>query len=157
MEKTKNQSQYVHKLLVLCKTWNGPAISIEELESILSQHPDSAEKIIKTELTYYKRIHRSENIAAPSLLKLNKISHEERLSNLCIASNGQSTSFTTLSKNKDVLQVLLNNNQNQTNVKKKYLMCQIPIKMLKKHATPNSSLHNLKIYSSKGCIKTSHR
>ena len=43
------------------------------------------------------------------------------------------------------------------NVKKKYLMCQIPIKMLKQHATPNSSLHNLKIYSSKGCRKTSQR
>ena len=39
------------------------------------------------------------------------------------------------------------------NVKKKYLMCQIPIKMLKQHAIPNSSLHNLKIYSSKGCRK----
>ena len=39
------------------------------------------------------------------------------------------------------------------NVKKKYLMCQIPIKMLKQHATPNSSLYNLKIYSSKGCTK----
>ena len=43
------------------------------------------------------------------------------------------------------------------NVKKKYLMYQIPIKMLKQHATPNSSLHNLKIYSSKGCRKTSQR
>ena len=43
------------------------------------------------------------------------------------------------------------------NVKKKYLMCQIPIKMLKQNATPNSSLHNLKIYSSKGCRKTSQR
>ena len=31
------------------------------------------------------------------------------------------------------------------NVKKKHLMCQIPIKMLKQEATPNSSLHNLKI------------
>ena len=41
------------------------------------------------------------------------------------------------------------------NIKKKYLMCQIPIKMLKQHAIPNSSLHNLKIYSSKGCRKTS--
>ena len=40
------------------------------------------------------------------------------------------------------------------NVKKKYLMCQIPIKILKQHATPNSSLLNLKIYSSKGCRKT---
>ena len=41
------------------------------------------------------------------------------------------------------------------NIKKKYLMCQIPIKMLKQHAIPNSGLHNLKIYSSKGCTKTS--
>ena len=40
------------------------------------------------------------------------------------------------------------------NVKKKCLMCQIPIRMLKQHATPNSSLHKLKIYSSKGCRKT---
>ena len=43
------------------------------------------------------------------------------------------------------------------NVKKKYLMRQIPIKMLKQQATPNSSLSNLKIYSSKGCRKTSQR
>ena len=42
-------------------------------------------------------------------------------------------------------------------LKKKYLMCQIPIKMLKQEATPNSSLHNLKIYLSKGCRKTSQR
>ena len=75
MEEAKNHSQYVHKLLVLCKTWNGLAISIEELES---QHPDSVEKIVKTELAYYNHTHRSENIAAQSLFKLNKISHEER-------------------------------------------------------------------------------
>ena len=43
------------------------------------------------------------------------------------------------------------------NVKKEYLMCQIPSKMLKQHSTPNSSLYNLKIYSSKGCRKTSQR
>ena len=41
------------------------------------------------------------------------------------------------------------------NVKKKYLMCQIPIKMLKQEATPNSSLHNLKIYLTKRYRKTS--
>ena len=41
------------------------------------------------------------------------------------------------------------------NIKKKYLRCQLSIKMLKQHATPcNSSLDNLKIYSSKRCIKT---
>ena len=41
------------------------------------------------------------------------------------------------------------------NAKKKYLMCQIPIKMLKQHV--NASLHNLNIYSSKRCRKTSQR
>ena len=41
------------------------------------------------------------------------------------------------------------------NLKKKKLMCQIKMKMLKQEATPNSSLHNLKIDLSKGCRKTS--
>ena len=40
------------------------------------------------------------------------------------------------------------------NINKKYLMCQIPVKMVEQHAIPNSSLHNLKIDSSKGCRKT---
>ena len=43
------------------------------------------------------------------------------------------------------------------NVKKKYLICQILIKMLKQEATASSSLHNLKIYLSKGCRKTNQR
>ena len=43
------------------------------------------------------------------------------------------------------------------NVKKKYHICQIPIKMLKQEATQNSILHNLKIYLSKRCRKTSQR
>ena len=43
------------------------------------------------------------------------------------------------------------------NIKKNYLMCQIPIKMLKQHVIPNSSLHNVKIYSSSGCRKTNQR
>ena len=43
------------------------------------------------------------------------------------------------------------------NIKKKYLICQIPTKMLKQHAIRYSILHNLKIYSSKGCRKTSQR
>ena len=43
------------------------------------------------------------------------------------------------------------------NVKKKYQMYQISIKMLKQEATPNSSLHNLRIYLLKECRKTSQR
>ena len=38
-----------------------------------------------------------------------------------------------------------------------YLVCQIPIEMLKLNAIPNSSLHKLKSYSWKGCRKTSQR
>ena len=38
-------------------------------------------------------------------------------------------------------------------IKEKYLMCQIPIKMLKQHAIPNSSLHNLKIYCTEKLVK----
>ena len=43
------------------------------------------------------------------------------------------------------------------NIKKKYLTCLISIKMFNQHAVTNSSLHNLKIYSSKGCRKTSQK
>ena len=42
-------------------------------------------------------------------------------------------------------------------IKKKHLMCQISIKMLKHHTIPNSSLHNLKIYSSKVYGETCQR
>ena len=38
---------------------------------------------------------------------------------------------------------------------KKYLMCPMTIKMLMQHVIANSNLHNLKIYSLKGWIKTS--
>ena len=40
------------------------------------------------------------------------------------------------------------------NVKKKCLMSQVAVKILKQYATPNSSLLKLKIYSSKGYRKT---
>lgn len=90
----------------MCKSWNGPAVSIDELEHIITRNPDLVEKIVKTELTYYKHTHRSEVIASPHLFRLIKVSHEERLSNFCILLNGQSTSFTNLPKNKDALIIL---------------------------------------------------
>ena len=45
----------------------------------------------------------------------------------------------------------------QNKCKEKVTDVSDPNQMLKQHATPNSSLHNLKIYSSKGCRKTSQR
>ena len=43
------------------------------------------------------------------------------------------------------------------NIKKKYLKCHIPVKMLKQNAIHNSSLQNLKIYLSKGCGKANQK
>ena len=43
------------------------------------------------------------------------------------------------------------------NINKKYLIYQIPIKISKQYAIPNSSLQNLKIFSSKGYRKTSQK
>ena len=89
MQMAQKQSQYVNKLLGQCKSWNGPAVSIEELESILKKHPDRSEIIVKVELTYYKHTHRAEVIANPSLFKLIKVTHEDRLSNLMVLLNDQ--------------------------------------------------------------------
>ena len=84
LTKAKNQSQYTNKLLLQCKSWKWPVSSIDELNGILNKKPDMAEQIVKTELTYYRNTHKAEMIASPSLFKLNKISLEERLTNLCV-------------------------------------------------------------------------
>ena len=43
------------------------------------------------------------------------------------------------------------------NMNKKYLICQIPIKILKQYAIPNSSFQNLTIFLSNGYRKTSQK
>ena len=109
LEKAKNQSQYTNKLLNQCKSWRGPVCSIDELNTILSEKPDMMEQIVRTELTYYRNTHKAEVIASPSLFKLNKISHEERLTNLCVLLGGMSDrSITILPGNKDALAALKN-------------------------------------------------
>ena len=108
IEKAMQQSQYVHKLLVTVKTWRGPAESTEELLSFIRKQPDLDEKIVKNELKYYKHTHKAEVIASPELFKTNNVSHKERLTNLCILLDGQSTSYTALPKNTDALRVLQN-------------------------------------------------
>lgn len=84
IELARKQSQYVNKLLVNCKSWCGPVSSVSELQEVILKHHDKAETIVKTELAYYKHTHRQEAIANPSLFKLIRITHEERLSNLMV-------------------------------------------------------------------------
>ena len=85
--KAKKSQIYQHKILRECKTWSGPCTTIEELENSLRDHPDQAEHIVRTELSYFKQTHRCDIPARPELYKLNGIGHEERLESLCILLN----------------------------------------------------------------------
>ena len=115
LKQAEKQGQYTNKLLGQCKSWNGPVTSVEELNAILKKRATNAEEIVKTELTYYRNTHRSEVVASPLLFKLNKVSHEERLTNLCILLGGMSHSLTKLPDNHNALSALRSNNQEVDN------------------------------------------
>ena len=76
LKKGKDQALYTLKLLQQCKTWNGPATSVEEVYSILQPNPENAEKIVCTEIAYYRDTHKTEVMYRPELFKLNRITHE---------------------------------------------------------------------------------
>ena len=82
IEKGRQQSVYTHKCLQMCKEWGGLATSVEELNSILQKHSERAEKIVRIELSYYRDTHKSD-VVYPELFKMNKISYDQQLLNLC--------------------------------------------------------------------------
>ena len=53
LKKANNQSTYATKLLQQCKTWGGPAASMEELNEILQKHSEIAKKVVRTGVSYY--------------------------------------------------------------------------------------------------------
>ena len=59
---SKTTCDYTRRLLKSCKTWGDPVAIPNELEAIVSKHSDLAEKIVKTELSYYCRTHESQRI-----------------------------------------------------------------------------------------------
>ena len=59
-----------------------PLRHLNELESI-SKHQDIAEKIVKTELSYYVKTHENRRKVQPDLFKI-MIPHDERLENLLV-------------------------------------------------------------------------
>ena len=93
LKKTNNQSVYTTKLLQYCKSWGGPAVSVEELHDILQKHNDIAENIVQTELSYYRDTHKTEITYRLHLFKVNRIIHDERLIN-CFAGSEWSKSAT---------------------------------------------------------------
>ena len=108
LDKAKNQAEYTLKLLRLCKTRNGPATSVKELHEILKSNSEKAEKIVRTELSYYRDTHKSDVLNHPDLYKLNKVLHEERLVNLgvLLAGNSSSLGSVSLPSNDDAIKVL---------------------------------------------------
>lgn len=99
---------YTTKLLQQCKTWGGPAVSVEELNEILQKHGDIAEKVVRTEVSYYRDTHKAEILYQPHLFKVNRITHEERLINLCVllSQNGKKVQEMDLPSNEEALTIL---------------------------------------------------
>ena len=77
----------------------------------MKRHHDKVETVVKTELSYYKHTHRAEVIASPSLFKLIRVTHEERLSNLMVVLNEQALEVSRIPKNSDALKFLRSDDQ----------------------------------------------
>ena len=84
MVKAKTTAKYTQKLLKTCKSWGGPLTNREMLKQILKNSGDHQDKIVRTKLLYYWDTHKSEIMNTQDLFKLNKISHEDWLINLCV-------------------------------------------------------------------------
>ena len=109
IEKGKKQSKYTLKCLQLCKSWNGPATSVEELNSILKANGDNMEKIVRIELSYYRDTHKADVLYQPELFRINNISHDDQLLNLCalLSGNDPMAGYVTLPSNSDAAKVIL--------------------------------------------------
>ena len=85
-EKKVHSNNYITKLLMKFKGWNGPVTSVEELQQVISLNPDNEEVIVRTEMSYYRQTHPNEVRSNPDLYKLQGkgIDHKQRLINLCL-------------------------------------------------------------------------
>ena len=110
LKKTKKEKDYVRRLLKDCKSWSGPATSVEELRTILFGK-DNQQHILRTEMSYYAHTHRADKIANKELFRINSISYEEMLENLMIFLDDEKHESTAtvanLPSNDDVLKSLL--------------------------------------------------
>ena len=86
INKHRKEGKYITKLVQACKFWGGPCTTASELEIVLlNKNEDASNKIVRTELSYYRKTHQAARYETPELFKLTKISHEdERLENLFV-------------------------------------------------------------------------
>ena len=115
INKHRKEGKYITKLVQACKFWGGPCTTASELEIVLlNKNEDASNKIVRTELSYYRKTHQAARYETPELFKLTKISHEERLENLFVLlSNGtnkiasiSSTAMLDLPTNEELSRVI---------------------------------------------------
>ena len=110
-KKSQKAKDYAKKNLQDCKSWMGPCTSAEELLNILKVKPDKVEFIVRTEMAYYTHCHKQEKLQQHELFKLNGISYEEKLTNLCTLLSSDLPESTktvaNLPTNNDIFQALV--------------------------------------------------
>ena len=81
---------------------------MEERSQILQKHSEVAKKNVRTDVSYYKNTHKTEIFYQPHLFKVNRITHEKRLINLCVllGQNGQKVQEMNLPPNEEALTIL---------------------------------------------------
>ena len=77
------------------------------MTEILKNNPDQKEKILRTELSYYRDTHKADVTQTPDLFKTNNISYEDQLVNFCalLADQDPSKAYASLPSNNDVAKV----------------------------------------------------
>ena len=109
LRKASKQKDYTRKLLQDCKSWNGPAITGEELQNILNGK-DNQQQVLLTEMSYYVHTHKANKIVNKGLYRINNILYEEMLENLMILLDDEkyesTATIANLPSDEDVLKSL---------------------------------------------------
>ena len=73
LEDGRKRNDYADRVLVKCKSWNGPFISVEELEtSLLGADNKKTREILRHEITFQRITHPSDAIIRKELYLINK-------------------------------------------------------------------------------------
>ena len=73
LTKAANLHVMVMQLLSDCKSWGGPVTLVVEILEVLKGNPDKHKFILRTELAYFTRNHKTEKIQRPDLFRQNVI------------------------------------------------------------------------------------
>ncbi|QQP34982.1 Hypothetical protein FKW44_023068, partial [Caligus rogercresseyi] len=107
--------KYTQKCLQACKSWGGPSTTVEELNKILQERSDTAEKICAQSCLTYRDTHKADVIQQPDLFRVNNISSDDQLLKFCalLSGNDPMSGYVNLPSNKDVLKLLPSCETNQ--------------------------------------------